>query len=151
MIHFVGAGCGAADLITLRGKQLIEEADVIIYAGSLVNPELLSWKKENCVVHNSAKMTLEEVFEVMRQAEAEGKTTVRLQTGDPSLYGAIREQMDLLDEAGIDYDYCPGVRSLCGAEDGIHPARRVPERGYHPHGRTDTGARAGERPLLCGP
>ena len=127
MIHFVGAGCGAADLITLRGKQLIEEADVIIYAGSLVNPELLSWKKENCVVHNSAKMTLEEVFEVMRQAETEGKTTVRLQTGDPSLYGAIREQMDLLDEAGIDYDYCPGVSSLCGAAAALKMEYTLPD------------------------
>ena len=115
MIHFVGAGCGAADLITLRGKRLIEEADVIIYAGSLVNPELLSWKKVDCVVYNSAKMTLEEIFAVMQQAEQEGKTTVRLQTGDPSIYGAIREQMDLLDQAGIAYDSCPGVSSLCGA------------------------------------
>ena len=115
MIHFVGAGCGAPDLITLRGKKMIEEADVIIYAGSLVNPELLSWKKESCEVHNSAKMTLEEVFAVMKQAEAEGKTTVRLHTGDPSIYGAIREQMDLLDQAGFSYDVCPGVSSMNGA------------------------------------
>ena len=77
MIHFVGAGCGAPDLITLRGKKLIEEADVIIYAGSLVNPELLSWKKESCEVHNSAKMTLEEVIEVIRKAETNGKNIVR--------------------------------------------------------------------------
>ncbi len=115
MIHFVGAGCGAADLITLRGKKLIEEADVIIYAGSLVNPELLRWKKEGCEVYNSAKMTLEEVIDVMLDAESKSLDTVRLHTGDPSIYGAIREQMDLLDEHKIDYDYCPGVSSLCGA------------------------------------
>lgn len=127
MIHFVGAGCGAADLITLRGKRLIEEADVIIYAGSLVNPELLSWKKEDCAVYNSAKMTLEEIFAVMQQAEQEGKTTVRLQTGDPSIYGAIREQMDLLDEAGIAYDSCPGVSSLCGAAAALNMEYTLPD------------------------
>ena len=127
MIHFVGAGCGAADLITLRGQRLIEEADVIIYAGSLVNPELLSWKKEDFAVYNSAKMTLEEIFSVMQQAEQEGKTTVRLQTGDPSIYGAIREQMDLLDEAGIAYDSCPGVSSLCGAAAALNMEYTLPD------------------------
>ena len=127
MIHFVGAGCGAADLITLRGKKMLEEADVIIYAGSLVNPELLSWKKEGCEVHNSAKMTLEEVFAVMKQAEAEGKTTVRLHTGDPSVYGAIREQMDLLNEAGIDYDVVPGVSSFCGAAAALKMEYTLPD------------------------
>ena len=127
MIHFVGAGCGAADLITLRGKRLIEEADVIIYAGSLVNPELLSWKKEDCAVYNSAKMTLEDIFSVMQQAEQEGKTTVRLQTGDPSIYGAIREQMDLLDKAGIAYDSCPGVSSLCGAAAALNMEYTLPD------------------------
>ena len=115
MVHFVGAGCGAPDLITLRGKSLIEAADVIIYAGSLVNPELLAWAKPGCSIYNSAKMTLEEVFAVMREAEAAGKTTVRLHTGDPSLYGAIREQMDLLEGQGIAYDCCPGVSAFSGA------------------------------------
>jgi len=115
MVHFVGAGCGAPDLITVRGKRLLEEADVIIYAGSLVNPELLAFRKEGCAVHDSAKMTLEEIVHVMEEAEKEGKTTVRLQTGDTSLYGAVREQMDLLAERGIAYDVCPGVSSFCGA------------------------------------
>ena len=96
MVNFVGAGCGAADLITVRGLRLIKEADVIIYAGSLVNPELLKDAKKDCAVYDSAKMTLEQVLAVMKQAEAEGKKTVRLHTGDPSLYGAIREQMDAL-------------------------------------------------------
>ena len=115
MVHFVGAGPGAADLITLRGARLLEEADVIIYAGSLVNPALLDRAKEGCALHNSATMTLEEVLAVIEQAEAAGRTTVRLQTGDPSLYGAIREQMDALDARHIPYDDTPGVSSFCGA------------------------------------
>ncbi|MBQ6074855.1 MAG: precorrin-4 C(11)-methyltransferase [Lachnospiraceae bacterium] len=127
MIHFVGAGCGAADLITVRGRRLIEEADVIIYAGSLVNPELLSWKKEDCAVFNSAEMTLEEIIAVMKQAELDRKTTVRLHTGDPSIYGAVREQMDLLDEAGIEYDCCPGVSSLCGAAAALKMEYTLPD------------------------
>ena len=101
MIHFIGAGPGAADLITVRGARLLGEADVIIYAGSLVNPALLEYRKEGCQVYDSASMTLEEVLAVMRETEAAGKTTVRLHTGDPSLYGAIREQMDALDVDGI--------------------------------------------------
>ena len=115
MIHFVGAGSGAPDLITLRGKTFLEQADVIIYAGSLVNPQLLDYAKEGCEIYNSAKMTLEEVLDVMFVAEKDGKMTVRLHTGDPCLYGAIREQMDVLDEKGIEYDYTPGVSSFCGA------------------------------------
>ena len=98
MVHFVGAGPGAPDLITVRGQRLLKEADVVIYAGSLVNPELLKETKEGCEIYNSAHMTLEEVIEVIIQAEENGLMTVRLHTGDPSIYGAIREQMDLLDE-----------------------------------------------------
>ena len=115
MVHFVGAGPGAPDLITLRGAALLEAADVIIYAGSLVNPALLARKKSGCAVYNSAKMHLDEVIAVMVRAEAEGKTTVRLHTGDASIYGAIREQMDELDARGIAYDVTPGVSSFCGA------------------------------------
>lgn len=115
MVHFVGAGCGAADLITLRGKRLIENADVVIYAGSLVSPELLKYAKKDCEIHNSAFMTLDEVIDVIQKAESEGKDTVRLHTGDPSIYGAIREQEDRLDSLGISYDVCPGVSSFCGA------------------------------------
>lgn len=127
MIHFVGAGSGAADLITVRGKKYLEEADVVIYAGSLVNPELLSYTKEGCEIYNSAKMTLEEVLEVMEQAKAAGKTTVRLHTGDPCIYGAIREQMDVLDEKGIAYDYCPGVSAFCGAASALNLEYTLPE------------------------
>ena len=115
MITFVGAGPGAADLITLRGHRLLQEADVVIYAGSLVNPELLSLFRESCRVYNSAEMTLEEVMDVMEKGEAQGLQVVRLHTGDPCLYGAIKEQMDCLDEQGIAYDVCPGVSSFCGA------------------------------------
>lgn len=127
MIHFVGAGSGAADLITVRGKKFLEEADVVIYAGSLVNPQLLDDVKEGCQVYNSAKMTLEEVLQVMEEAEAEGKTTVRLHTGDPCIYGAIREQMDVLDEKGISYDYCPGVSAFCGAASALNLEYTLPE------------------------
>ena len=115
MVHFVGAGSGAPDLITLRGARLLGEADVVIYAGSLVNPELLILTKPGCEVHDSAKLTLEEVIVLIERAEREGKTTVRLHTGDPSIYGAVREQFDALTERGIDFDVCPGVSSFCGA------------------------------------
>lgn len=115
MVHFVGAGSGAVDLITVRGAKLLAEADVVIYAGSLVNPELLSGTKMGCRIYNSAKMTLTEVMKAIKQAEKESLMTVRLHTGDPSIYGAIREQMDILDEWGIPYDVCPGVSSFCGA------------------------------------
>ncbi|MDO4518900.1 MAG: precorrin-4 C(11)-methyltransferase [Eubacteriales bacterium] len=127
MVHFVGAGSGAPDLITVRGKKLLENADVIIYAGSLVNPQLLEYTKDLCTIHNSAKMTLEEVIEVIERAEACGKTTVRLHTGDPCLYGAIREQMDILDEKGIAYDYCPGVSAFCGAASALNLEYTLPD------------------------
>ena len=106
MVDFVGAGCGAPDLITVRGMRLLEAADVIIYAGSLVNPQLLDYAKEGCEIHNSAYMTLDEVISVMEKAEKSGLHTVRLHTGDPCLYGAIREQTDRLDSLGIKYDIC---------------------------------------------
>ena len=115
MVYFVGAGPGAPDLITLRGARLLGEADVVIYAGSLVNPELLSYCRPGTEVYNSAKMTLPQVVEVIRQAEEEGRTTVRLHTGDPSLYGAIREQIDALKKLGIEWEICPGVSSMSAA------------------------------------
>ena len=115
MVYFVGAGPGAPDLITVRGQRLLEQADVIIYAGSLVNPALLQAAKPSCKVYNSAYMTLEEVISVMEAAEREGKTCVRLHTGDPSFYGAVREQMDELDKREIPYESCPGVSAMFGA------------------------------------
>jgi len=115
MIYFVGAGPGAPDLITLRGDKLLRQADVIIYAGSLVNPALLDTSKPECELYNSAGMTLEQVIEKMMDAQQKNKTTVRLHTGDPSIYGAIREQMDELDRHGVDYEVVPGVSSMSAA------------------------------------
>lgn len=127
MVHFVGAGCGAPDLITVRGQRLLREADVIIYAGSLVNPVLLENAKPGCEVYNSAQMTLEQVIDTMRKAEADHKTTVRLHTGDPSIYGAIREQMDLLDEFAVGWDITPGVSSFCGAAAALGAEYTLPD------------------------
>ncbi|WP_029320293.1 precorrin-4 C(11)-methyltransferase [Butyrivibrio sp. AE3004] len=115
MVNFVGAGPGAVDLITVRGMELIKKADVIIYAGSLVNPELLSYVKKDAVVYNSAVMTLEEVMKVTLQADKDGLEVVRLHTGEPSIYGAVREQMDILDKENISYESCPGVSACFGA------------------------------------
>ena len=126
-VHFVGAGCGAADLITVRGAKLLSQADVVIYAGSLVNPELLNYCKEGCEIHNSAKMTLEETTAVIVKAEAEGKTTVRLHTGDSSIYGAVREQFDELIPRGIEYDVTPGVSAFCGAAASLKQEFTLPE------------------------
>lgn len=126
MVHFVGAGPGALDLITLRGAELLKKADCIIYAGSLVNPALLEMAKADCEIHNSATMTLEQVLDVIYRMEAAGKETVRLHTGDASLFGAIREQMDALDEKGIAYDDTPGVSSFCGAAATLHAEYTLP-------------------------
>ena len=115
MVYFVGAGTGAPDLITVRGMKLLNQADVVIYAGSLVNPELLAYTKKACEIYDSARLTLEEVLDIMKKAEEEGKMTVRLHTGDPSVYGAVREQMDALDAMDIKYESCPGVSDCFGA------------------------------------
>ena len=126
MVHFVGAGPGAADLITVRGKDLLGKADVVIYAGSLVNPELLKYTKKEARIYNSAEMTLEEVLEVMIKAEANRLDVVRLHTGDPSIYGAVREQMDLLAAKGIAYDSCPGVSACFGAAASLNMEYTLP-------------------------
>lgn len=127
MVHFVGAGSGAPDLITLRGARLLGEADVVIYAGSLVNPELLTLTKPGCELHDSAKLTLEEVIALVEAAERMGKTTVRLHTGDPSIYGAVREQFDELAKRGIVFDICPGVSSFCGAAAALRTEYTLPD------------------------
>ena len=126
MVHFVGAGPGAGDLITLRGAKLLEEADQVIYAGSLVNPALLTRCRPDCRILNSAEMTLEQVIAAMEKAEAEGLMTVRLHTGDPSLYGAVREQMTRLDALGIAYDVTPGVSSFCAAAAALNAEYTLP-------------------------
>ena len=127
MVSFIGAGPGDPELLTIKGKKIIDSADVIIYAGSLVNPELLDYKKESAVVYDSAKMTLEEVVEKIQEAESTGKMTVRLHTGDPCVYGAIREQMDVLEEKNIAFDYCPGVSSFCGAASALNLEYTLPD------------------------
>lgn len=126
MVYFVGAGPGAVDLITLRGYELLKKADVVIYAGSLVNPELLEYTKEECRIFNSATMTLEEVIEVIVKEHGCERTIVRLHTGDPSIYGAIREQMDLLDDHQIKYSVVPGVSSFCGAAAALNAEFTLP-------------------------
>ena len=127
MVYIVGAGPGAADLITVRGRKLLENADIIIYAGSLVNRELLEYRKSSCQVYDSASMTLEQVVETVEQAEKMGHMTVRLHTGDPCIYGAIREQMDAFEERGIPYEICPGVSSFCGAAAALEMEYTLPE------------------------
>ena len=127
MVHFVGAGSGAVDLITVRGARLLREADVIIYAGSLVNSALLEYAKEGCDIYDSATMTLEQVIATIEKAEQAGKTTVRLHTGDSSIYGAVREQFDELSKRGIEYDVCPGVSSFCGAAASLKTEYTLPD------------------------
>ena len=124
MIYFIGAGPGAADLITVRGAELLKKADVIIYAGSLVNPALLDYAGKDCKIYNSAKMTLEEVIAVMK--ENRGKEVVRLHTGDPCIYGAIREQMDILDRENMEYVSVPGVSSFIGAAAALNAEYTLP-------------------------
>ena len=127
MVYFVGAGCGAVDLITVRGMRLLEQAEIIIYAGSLVNPELLQYAKKGCEVHDSSKLTLDEVINIVRRGEDQGKNIVRLHTGDPSIYGAIREQMDELDKLGIAYESCPGVSACFGAAASLNLEYTLPD------------------------
>ncbi len=127
MVYFVGAGTGAVDLITVRGMRLLEKADVIIYAGSLVNPDLLDYAKKDCQIHNSARLTLDEVIDIMKKASDEGKMIVRLHTGEPSIYGAVREQMDELDKLGIEYESCPGVSACFGAAASLNLEYTLPD------------------------
>ena len=126
MVYFVGAGSGAKDLITVRGMKLIQEADVLVYAGSLVNPELLEYAKKECEIYDSALLTLEEIIEIIKDAEEKNKTAVRLHTGEPSLYGAVREQMNELDALSIKYESCPGVSACFGAASSLNMEFTLP-------------------------
>jgi len=125
-VYFIGAGPGDPKLMTLRGKELVECADVLIYAGSLVNKEVLQWRKETAEVHNSASMTLDEVIEVMDKGLNENKTVVRVHTGDPSIYGAIREQMDRLETMGVESEVVPGVSSFVASAAAIKKEFTLP-------------------------
>jgi len=126
-VYFVGAGPGDPELLTVKGQRLLTEADVIIYAGSLVNPALLKLAKPGCSIYNSASMTLEEVIAVTRDAMAAGRMVVRLHTGDPSIYGAIREQMDELDRLNIEYCVVPGVSSFLAAAAALKKEYTLPD------------------------
>ena len=126
MVHFVGAGPGAADLITVRGSRLLSEADVVIYAGSLVNPELLTLCRPDAERYDSKELALPEIIELMEKASAAGRDVVRLHSGEPSLYGAVREQMDQLDRKGIPYDSCPGVTAAFGAASALNMEFTLP-------------------------
>lgn len=127
MVNFVGAGCGAPDLITVRGARLLSEADVIIYAGSLINTELLKYAKKDCELFDSAFLNLDEIIEIIKKAENNNKMTVRLQTGDTSIYSALREQMERLDELNIPYEICAGVSSFCGAASALKAEYTLPD------------------------
>lgn len=126
MVFFVGAGTGAVDLITVRGMNLLKKADVIIYAGSLVNPKLLNYAKDSCEIYNSARLSLGQVIDIIKISEKENKMVVRLHTGDPSLYGAIKEQMDILDDLNISYETCPGVSACFGASASLNLEYTLP-------------------------
>ena len=126
MVYFVGAGPGAVDLITVRGAELLKKADVIIYAGSLVNPELLNYAKKECIIYNSASMTLEEVMNVMEESYKNNKMVVRLHTGDMSIYGAVREQSDILKSKNIPFESVPGVSSFLGAAAALNAEYTLP-------------------------
>ena len=115
MVYIVGAGAGDPELITVKGQRLLREADVVIYAGSLVNPELLKNCKVDAEIYNSATMTLEEVIAVIENSNSQNKNLVRLHTGDPAIYGAIQEQIDALAEKNIDVEIVPGVSSFLAA------------------------------------
>ena len=153
MVHFVGAGSGAADLITVRGAKLLGEADVVIYAGSLVNPAVMDYTKAGCEIHDSAKLTLEEVIALIEKAEAAGRTTVRLHTGDSSIYGAVRERR--AGKTRYRLRRLPRRQRLLrrggGSAGGVHPARCEPDRHHHPRSRPHAGAGAGVHPLTGRP
>ena len=126
-VYFIGAGPGDPELITVKGKKFVEKADVIIYAGSLVNREIINCHKEGAEIYNSASMNLDEVMEVTVTAQKAGKLVARVHTGDPSIYGAIREQMDVLDEHGIEYEVIPGVSSFVAAAAAIKKEFTLPD------------------------
>lgn len=126
-IYFIGAGPGDTELITVKGQRLLGEADIVIYAGSLVNPALLSLVKQGSQIYNSASMTLEEVINVMLAGVKENKMVVRLHTGDPSIYGAIQEQMDELDKHNIEYKVIPGVSSFLATAAALKQEYTLPD------------------------
>ena len=132
-VIFIGAGPGDPDLVTVKGRNVIEKADVIVYAGSLVNKEVLNPRKEDCVVYNSAVLNLEETTEICREATSKGQLVARVHTGDPSIYGAIGEQIRELQKYDIEYDIIPGVSSLFGTASVLETELTLPKAGLPSH------------------
>lgn len=126
-VYFIGAGPGDPRLITLKAKEIIERAEVIIYADSLVNPEVCAYARPEAAIYRSASLSLEEITAIIREAVGQGKTVARLHSGDPAVYGAVREQMTILDEKRIDYEIIPGVSSLFAAAAALRAELTVPE------------------------
>lgn len=126
IVYFIGAGPGDPDLITVKGRKILSEADVIIYAGSLVSSEHFKYCKKAVEIYNSASMTLDEVIEVIKNSYKEGKNIVRLHTGDPSIYGAIKEQIDELEKLHISSEVIPGVSSFTAAAAAIKSEFTLP-------------------------
>lgn len=126
-VFFIGAGPGDPELLTIKAKSIIEHADVIIYADSLINPEVCSFARADAAIHRSSSLNLQEITEIIINAVKQGKLVVRLQSGDPAIYGAIQEQMAILDEKGIEYDVIPGVSSLFAAASALKAELTVPE------------------------
>ena len=147
-VYIIGAGPGDPELITRKGYRLVQEADVVIYAGSLVNPAILEACKPSCEIHNSATMNLDEVLAVMKASVEAGKSVVRLHTGDPAIYGAIQEQMDALASMGISYEVVPGVSSFLATaaalKTRIYIAKCISNSHYYAYGRSYTDASKGK-------
>jgi len=127
MVYFIGAGPGDPELITIKALKLLQNADVIIYAGSLVNKEILKYAPDSCAIYNSAEMDLEQIVDIMSKAYVQGKIVIRLHTGDPSIFGAIREQMDELERRNVEYEVVPGVSSFCAAAAVLKKEYTLPE------------------------
>ncbi|MFQ6051317.1 MAG: precorrin-4 C(11)-methyltransferase [Candidatus Hydrothermarchaeota archaeon] len=126
-VYFIGAGPGDPDLLTIKAKKVIEESDVIIYAGSLINPEILKYAKKDADLFDSSGMTLEEIKEVIYEAVNNKKTVARIHSGDPSIYGAIQEQIDFLEEKKIEFEIIPGVSSFLSAAASLKREYTIPE------------------------
>ena len=145
MVYFVGAGPGATDLITVRGLKLLQEADIVVYAGSLVNPELLKETKKTCEIYNSCSYDIGGSNCCVKKKRFRTKQIVRLHTGDPSIYGAVKEQMDELERIGVLYEVCPGVSSFCAAaaalQAEIYASRCFSDCNYYKNARQNSSAR----------
>jgi len=126
-VYFIGAGPGDPELLTIKGKRIIEQADVIIYADSLIHPGVCSFARNGAEIHRSASLTLDQITELILSAVKAGKTVARLQSGDPSIYGAIAEQMEELKAHGIDYELIPGVSSLFAAAASLKTELTMPD------------------------